>query len=85
MQFICFIFLSFPFYNRLYKAAMKPLEKKERSYVVMKKNNQGRKPKGAGKGPYKLVDKRLKKDTKAKIRTESKGRGKRAPKRKGKK
>ncbi|XP_037777989.1 pre-rRNA 2'-O-ribose RNA methyltransferase FTSJ3-like [Penaeus monodon] len=72
--------------KKLYKAAMRPLEKKERTYIVMKKTNQGRKPRGAGKGPYKLVDKRLKKDIKGKMRSESKkGKMKRTPKKKARK
>lgn len=65
---------------------MRPLEKKERTYIVMKKTNQGRKPRGAGKGPYKLVDKRLKKDIKGKMRAEGKkGKMKRTPKKKARK
>ncbi|ROT63923.1 putative pre-rRNA processing protein FTSJ3 [Penaeus vannamei] len=72
--------------KKLYKAAMRPLEKKERTYIVMKKTNQGRKPRGAGKGPYKLVDKRLKKDIKGKMRSEGKkGKMKRTPKKKARK
>ncbi|XP_068236867.1 pre-rRNA 2'-O-ribose RNA methyltransferase FTSJ3 [Palaemon carinicauda] len=50
--------------NKLYKKAMTPLKKKETQYVVMKKRNQGHKPKGI-KGPYKMVDKRMKKDLRA--------------------
>lgn len=50
--------------NKLYKKAMAPLKKKETKYVVMKKRNLGHKPKGI-KGPYKMVDKRMKKDRRA--------------------
>ncbi|KAK4312222.1 hypothetical protein Pmani_016302 [Petrolisthes manimaculis] len=50
--------------KRLYKTAMAPLKKKDTKYVVMKKKNLGKKPKGT-KGPYKMVDKRLKKDKRA--------------------
>ncbi|KAG0715579.1 pre-rRNA processing protein FTSJ3 [Chionoecetes opilio] len=50
--------------KNLYKKAMTPLKKKDTSYVVMKKRHGGKKPKGT-KGPYKLVDKRLKKDNRA--------------------
>nr|XP_053635454.1 pre-rRNA 2'-O-ribose RNA methyltransferase FTSJ3-like [Cherax quadricarinatus] len=48
----------------LYKKALTPLKKKEATYVVMKKRHAGKKPKGI-KGPYKLVDKRMKKDKRA--------------------
>lgn len=50
---------------------MNPLKKKEKSYVVMKKKHGGKKPKGT-KGPYKLVDKRLKKDKRGMKKTEGK-------------
>ena len=50
---------------------MTPIKKKETSYVVMKKRHGGKKPKGT-KGPYKLVDKRLKKDTKSEKKNERK-------------
>ncbi|KAK7074392.1 hypothetical protein SK128_012467 [Halocaridina rubra] len=57
--------------NKLYKKAMAPLQKKETKYVVMKKMNKGHKPKGV-KGPYKLVDKRMKKDKYAANKREAK-------------
>ncbi|KAG7157121.1 pre-rRNA 2'-O-ribose RNA methyltransferase FTSJ3-like [Homarus americanus] len=50
--------------KKLYKKALTPLKKKETTYVVMKKRHGGKKPKGT-KGPYKLVDKRMKKDARA--------------------
>lgn len=57
--------------NKLYKKAMTPLKKKDTEYVVMKKMNKGRKPKRI-KGPYKMVDKRLKKDRRAMKKSEAK-------------
>lgn len=57
--------------SRLYKKAMNPMKKKEASYVVMKKKHGGKKPKGT-KGPYKLVDKRLKKDKRGMKKAEGK-------------
>lgn len=47
------------------------MKKKEATYVVMKKRHGGKKPKGT-KGPYKLVDKRLKKDKVAMKKAEKK-------------
>lgn len=52
---------------------MTPLKKKDTAYVVMKKRHGGKKPKGT-KGPYKLVDKRLKKDKRAEKKAETKKR-----------
>ncbi|XP_045595148.1 pre-rRNA 2'-O-ribose RNA methyltransferase FTSJ3 [Procambarus clarkii] len=50
--------------KKLYNKALTPLKKKDTTYVVMKKRHGGQKPKGT-KGPYKLVDKRMKKDARA--------------------
>ncbi|XP_050721802.1 pre-rRNA 2'-O-ribose RNA methyltransferase FTSJ3-like [Eriocheir sinensis] len=57
--------------KKLYKKAMNPMKKKEATYVVMKKRHGGKKPKGT-KGPYKLVDKRLKKDKEGMKKAEKK-------------
>lgn len=56
------------------------MKKKEATYIVMKKRHGGKKPKGT-KGPYKLVDKRMKKDKRATQKTEAKSKkpGKKAP------
>ncbi|CAL4065143.1 unnamed protein product, partial [Meganyctiphanes norvegica] len=62
--------------KRLYAKAMAPMtKKKETKYVVMKKSGGGAKPKGQ-KGPYKMVDKRMKKEVKAKKRSEKSAKGK---------
>lgn len=55
--------------KKLYKKALAPLKKKQATYVVMKKKFGGRKPRGI-KGPYKLVDKRLKTDKRGKEKAE---------------
>ena len=55
---------------------MAPSKKKDKTYVVMKKSFKGRKQ-AATKGPYKMVDKRLKKDTQSKKRMEKKQKSKR--------
>lgn len=65
------MFVDYDYLHSLYKKAMAPLKKKERQYVVMKKRNLGKKPKGI-KGPYRMVDKRMKKDTRAMQRVEAK-------------
>ena len=62
--------------KKLYRKAMKPLQRKERNYVVMKKNYGGKLPKDKKKGPTKMVDKRLKKDARAKKRVEKRNAGK---------
>ena len=46
---------------------MKTRAKKDTEYVVMSKKNHGSAPKGM-KGRYKLVDPRLKKDVRAKMK-----------------
>jgi len=65
--------------KNMYKKALKSREKKKVEYVVMSKKNSGKAPKGI-KGKYKLVDPRLKKDVRAKMKLAKKkktmGRGK---------
>lgn len=70
--------------KNLYKKAMHSREKKDRTYVVMKKGHKGQKPKGTT-GRYKLVDARLKSDVRAKLKLDKKKKTYGRKKAKGKK
>ncbi|KAA0194389.1 hypothetical protein HAZT_HAZT001325 [Hyalella azteca] len=64
----------------LYKKAMSMTKKRETTYVVMSKRNKGKKPRSV-KGRYKLVDARLRKDVRGKMRADARRKKFTTPKR----
>ncbi|XP_018021579.1 pre-rRNA 2'-O-ribose RNA methyltransferase FTSJ3 [Hyalella azteca] len=66
--------------KNLYKKAMSMTKKRETTYVVMSKRNKGKKPRSV-KGRYKLVDARLRKDVRGKMRADARRKKFTTPKR----